>query len=147
MKWVYKGKEITEVPKGYYGFVYELDYSYKDFIYHYYGQKSFYSYKTLPALKNGTQRPNSKRIGKNVKGKREYFDIVSKESNWLKYESSSKDIPKEAVLIGKRILMLCKTKRELTYMEAKCLFMEEAIEREDCFNKNILGRFFRDNLI
>ena len=144
-QWKYK-KSNNILIEGYYGFIYKLTYRYNNIIYYYYGMKSFYSYQTLPALKDGSQRPNSKRIGKNVNGKRKYFDIVSKESKWRTYESSSKDIPKEAELVSKDILQLARTKRQLTYLEAKLLFTECVLERDDCFNANILGKFFKGNI-
>ena len=80
LNWVYKNKEITSInqlPNNAYGFVYLLvfvdsDGTEKAYI----GQKTLYSYRTLPALKNGSQRPNSERIAKNVKGKRVYLSLI-----------------------------------------------------------------------
>ncbi|HHB52551.1 MAG TPA: hypothetical protein ENK75_05860 [Saprospiraceae bacterium] len=148
MNWIYKStnkeiKELYDFPRNAYGFIYMLIY---DTNKAYIGQKSLYSYQTLPALKNGTQRPNSERIGKNKNGKRVYFDKVQKESNWKSYESSSKDIPKEVNLIEKKVLAVAYSKRELTYLETKYLFQYEVLESEDYYNGNILGKFYKGNI-
>lgn len=148
MNWVYKGKEVTSInqlPDNSYGFIYMLIFMDPDGTEKIYiGQKTLYSYKTLPALKNGSQRPNSERIGKNINGKRKYFDRVKKESNWKSYKSSSKDIPKDAKLKEKRIIDIATTKRELTYLETKYLFQYEVLESSDYYNRNILGKFYKE---
>ena len=141
--WTYDDKPITDIsqlPASATGFIYMLVYS-TDCAY--IGQKSLYSYTTLPALKNGTQRPNSIRIAHNKNGKRVYFDKVQKESNWKTYTSSSKDIPPEAVITERRILELAYSKRELTYLETKLLFQYEVLESDKFYNLNILGKFYQ----
>jgi len=143
MNWIYNNKEITfitQLPTNAYGFVYMLVY---DTNKAYIGKKDLYSYRTLPALKNGSQRPNSERIGKNKNGKRVYFDKVRKESNWKTYTSSSKDIPSEAKIVKKQILAIAYDKRELTYLETKHLFCYETMESSDFYNRNINGRWFK----
>lgn len=149
MVWLYKEKEITsykclleECDGEPFGFIYRINYSDGTF---YYGKKNLHKKVTLPALKSGEQRPNSERKGKNIKGKRVYFDIVTKESDWLTYEGSSEKT-KSLEIVSKEILVFAYSKRELTYQEAKCLFWEEAIEHENCHNHNILNLFFKDNL-
>jgi len=143
MNWTYNSKPIASIdqlPPNAYGFIYMLTY---DTNKSYIGQKQLYSYQTLPALKKGSQRPNSERIGKNKNGKRVYFDKVFKESNWLSYEGSSKDIPTEAKTVEKRILAIAYDRRELTYLETKHLFCYETLESSDFYNRNILGKFFK----
>ena len=147
--WIYNGEEVISLPDllsrcgdSASGFIYRIDYVDGTF---YFGKKNLYKKSTLPALKSGEQRPNSERKGKNVKGKRVYFDIVKKESDWLIYEGSSEKTA-ELEILSKEILLVAFSKRELTYQEAKCLFWEEAIEDIFCHNANILKLFFRDNL-
>ena len=143
MNWIYNNEEITSIdqlPSNAYGFIYMLVYSTDKA---YIGQKQLYSYQTLPTLKNGSQRPNSERIGKNKNGKRVYFDKVKKESNWKNYESSSKDIPKEAKIVKKEILAIAYSKRELSYLEVKHLFCYETMESSDFYNRNINGKWFK----
>ena len=142
MNWVYQGKELTEVPKGYFGFIYMLTYADgKKYI----GKKAFYDNKTLPALKNGEVRENAKRIKKRQNGKLVPYDIISKESNWKTYEGSLKTPYKEKV-IEKLILMLCETKRYLTFKEAHALFTYEVLEDDNFLNENILGKFYKGNI-
>jgi hypothetical protein len=125
-----------------FGFIYKITYTNGT---HYFGKKNVYKKVRLPALKSGEQRPNSERIGKNVKGKRVYFDVQTKETDWLTYTGSSEKTEGLEIL-NKQILALAESKRELTYLEAKCLFWEGAIEDPDCHNINILNLFFKDNL-
>ncbi len=143
MTWIYEGSKTSTIVKGHYGFVYEITYGDGT---KYIGKKSFYTYSTLPALKNGEQRPNSKRIGKNKDGKRVYFDIVSKESNWKDYEGSNKETTGLTV-IKKEILEYAKTNRYLTYLEVKYLFEYGVLETEKYRNLNINGKWFKGGLI
>jgi len=144
MNWIYNDKEITSIdqlPANAYGFIYMLVY---DTNKAYIGKKNLYSYQTLPALKNGKQRPNSERIGKNRNGKRVYFDKVRKESGWKSYKGSSKEIPDEVKIVEKHILAIAYDRRELTYLETKHLFCYETIESSDFYNRNILNKFFKE---
>lgn len=136
-------KSLDDLPKGAYGFIYAIVYEDDSF---YIGKKDLGASKRLPALKSGEQRPNSKRIGKNVKGKRVYFDIVTKESDWLTYEGSS-EFTKGLVIKDRFILEVAYSKRQLTYMEVKKLFNENVLEDEACHNKCILNMFYKGNLI
>lgn len=142
MNWVYGKSEITTIPEGdWYGFIYSIEYTDGT---KYIGMKTFYSFTTLPALKTGIPRPNSTRVGKNRNGKRDYFDIVQKESNWQQYTGSSKDIGNRSVK-AKYIIELAHSKRYLTYLEVKHLMINEVLESDTYLNSNILGKFF-DNI-
>lgn len=125
MEWKYLNEEITEVPDGMTGFIYEIGY---DNGMKYIGKKSFYSKITKPPLKG------AKRVRK-----------VIKESNWRKYIGSSKEVHTELNIAYKKVLFLCCTVRETTYMEVKALFAVDAIFNEKYFNKNIGGKYF-DNV-
>jgi len=145
VNWYYGDEEITSIdqlPEGTYGFVYVI--IYEDDMY-YVGKKDLFKKVTLPALKNGEQRPNSERICKIKGGKRAYFDVLLKESDWLTYKGSS-ELTKELVVKGKHILDISHSKRYLTYLEAKRLFQEDVLEDEQSYNQNILGSFFKGNL-
>lgn len=145
MKWNYQNKEVnsaSDLPEDVMGFVYVIEYS--DGTY-YFGQKNMFKSMTLNALKNGETREGARRVGKNKDGKRVYFDVVTKESNWLTYEGSS-EVTKDLVISDKIIMTVAYNKRQLTYLEAKTLFNEEALEDEQCHNLNILGKFFKGNI-
>lgn len=142
IQWLYDEQPYTPLPLDY-GFIYQIDY---DDGTSYIGKRNFYSEVTLPALKNGTIRPEAvQRVGRNINGKRVQFDIIRKESAWRKYNGSS-ELTKGKTIIAKTILAICQSKRELTYMECKALFCLNAIEDEKYLNANILGKFHRDNL-
>ncbi len=44
------------------------------------------------------------------------------------------------------VLMLCKTKKQLTYCETKYLFQYNVLEDDRFINDNILGKFYRKDL-
>tara|TARA_B110000908_G_C9971417_1_gene321288 strand:- start:24 stop:464 length:441 start_codon:yes stop_codon:yes gene_type:complete len=145
MNWTYQSKEVTSIsdlPEDVMGFVYVIEY--EDGTY-YFGQKNMFKSMTLNALKNGETREGAIRVGKNKGGKRVYFDLVTKESNWLTYEGSS-EATKDLVISDKIIMAVAYSKRQLTYLEAKTLFNEEALELYECHNLNILGKFFKGNI-
>ncbi len=161
MVWEYKGEDLTTLPDGIYGFVYMITYTTGQV---YYGKKNCYSVNKKPALKTGEVRPNSERIIKlekmsqtemlertpaqkssNVRNKRVPYDMVKKEAKWQAYKGSSEDT-KDLEIEYKEILAFSISKRELTYLETKCLFQMEALEDPNCLNKNIGALFYRDNL-
>ena len=144
MNWTYEDAPFTELPPDVFGFVYLITYTDGT---HYLGKKQCVSEVALPALKNGTVRPEaSHRIGRNIKGKRVQFDIVRKETAWKKYCGSSK-LTADKTIEFKTIIALAYSKRQLTYLETKYLFGYEALEDKSFINEHILGKFFRDNLI
>jgi len=140
--WIYEGRELKETPKEFYGFIYLLTTTCSK---KYIGMKVFHNKVTLPALKNGTIREGAERVGKNVKGKRTYFDVLYKPSDWKTYESSCKEL-EDYEIASKEIIQMAESKRELNYLEVKHLFIAEAIEDDNFLNGNISGRWFRGNL-
>ena len=87
-----------------------------------------------------------------VVGRRPSYKLVVKESDWLKYYGSQKDI-KQLLLEGKKdefertILKCVQTKKQLTYFEIKYQMLYEVLEKPDeFFNDNILGKFFTKDL-
>ena len=149
MTWMYEDSPFIELPLGTFGFIYQIDYAPDEEHPNgssYVGKRQCLSEVRLPALKNGTTRPEaSYRIGRNINGKRVQFDVVHKESTWKKYTGSS-DLTKGKTILRKTVLALCTSKRELTYYECKALFCLNAIEDDQYLNVNILGKFYRGNL-
>ena len=132
--WMYEGRMITELsdfPEGAVGFVYEVTHNPTG--YKYSGKKVLHFNRTLPPLKG-------------MKRKRK----VVKESDWKSYHGSHPKI-KELLLeaeekneFSRKILKMCKTKKELTYYECKYLFINDVLEeRNNYINDNILGKFYR----
>jgi len=87
-----------------------------------------------------------------VVGRRPAYRLEIKESDWLKYYGSQKDI-KQLLLEGKKdeferiILKMCPDKKTLTYFEIKYQMIYQVLEKPDeFFNDNILGKFFTKDL-
>ena len=139
--WTFNDKVFTE-PGNSFGFIYLVTF---DDGTKYLGKKDFYKSVKLPALKSGVQRPDSIRTYKNRDGKRVYFDIVTKQTDWQTYKGSSAAVA-DKTPVSKEILALASSKRELTYLETKLLFTKEVLESDEYLNENILGKFFKSNL-
>jgi hypothetical protein len=105
--------------------------------------------------KKAFQHTTSKKLGKKelaeipvTRGKRPSKKTVVKESDWKTYYGSNtevKSLPKDE--LKRYVLMLCRNKKELTYYETKYLFTFNVLENDSYMNDNILGRFFRKDLI
>ena len=134
---------ISQLPKDVTGFVYLI--VYKDGT-KYIGKKNLYSTIKVKSLDSGKQRPNT--IGKKYrntgKGSRQSYDIIRKETDWLKYKGSHKERLKP--IDKKYILDFAYTKLQLTYLEAKLLFKHEVLENNEFLNENILNAFYRNKL-
>lgn len=122
--WLYEGKEFTsEMIDECVGFVYLItDLSNQK---KYIGKKLFVSTNRLPPLKGKTRKR-----------------VVRKESDWKKYFGSSEEIKSLVESAGeenfkREILHLCKTKGEMSYMEAKLQFQYDVLLRDDFYNEFI----------
>lgn len=122
--WLYEGKEFTsEMINDYVGFVYmvtDLSNNKK-----YIGKKNFISTTRLPPLKGKTRKR-----------------VVRKESDWKNYFGSSEEVKALVESVGeenfkREILHLCKTKGEMSYMEAKLQFQYDVLLRDDFYNEFI----------
>jgi hypothetical protein len=83
-----------------------------------------------------------------TRGKRPTKKQVIKESDWKTYYGSAteiKSLPKEEML--RHVLKLCKNSKQLTYWETKYLFQYNVLEDDHYINDNILGKFYRKDLI
>jgi hypothetical protein len=83
-----------------------------------------------------------------TRGKKPTKKQIIKESDWKTYYGSAteiKKLPKEEMM--RYVLKLCKTKKGLTYWETKMLFHYKVLEDDKYINDNILGKFFRKDLL
>ena len=108
----------------------------------YIGKKSFFH--------NTTKKLGKKELAEIpiTKGRRPTKKLVTKESDWKTYYGSATEIklyPPEEMM--RHVLRLCKTKKELTYYEAKYLFQYNVLEDDNYINDNILGKFYSKDLI
>jgi hypothetical protein len=143
--WKYdKGEisDISEIPYGAFGFVYEV--LHKPSGKKYIGRKQLISVTTKALGKKELAEITDKRASKKKK--------VQKESDWKSYYGSHSEI-KQLIKEGKqeeferKILEFAFAPKHLTYLETKYLFSLGVLENGDIyFNDNILGKFFRKDL-
>jgi hypothetical protein len=130
MSWTYNQQVLSEIPEGYYGFVYNITnlLSNKQYI----GKKFFYSQKQ-----------------RQVKGKKKKYKA---ESDWKDYYGSNEELKNDVELHGKdnfsrTIIHLCKTKGECSYYEAKYQFQENVLLFPELFyNSWIMCKVHRKHL-
>ena len=120
MSWTYQGKEIKCIEDQYEGFVYLITNTTT-------GQK--YIGKKLAKFK--TTKPPLK--GK--KNKRRGY----KESDWQTYYGSSDRLNADVASLGedkftREILYLCKSRAEMSYIEAREQFDRRVLETDDYYN-------------
>ena len=120
MNWTYRGEEVIEIPEGIEGFVYlitNLTDNRK-----YVGKKLAKFKTTKPPLK-----------GK--KNKRRGY----KESDWRDYWGSSDRLNADVAALGqdkftREILYFCKSRAEMSYIEAREQFERRVLETDEYYN-------------
>jgi hypothetical protein len=133
--WQYQGKCLEVPPLEYFGFLYKITAGDK----YYFGKKQFnFSKKTKL----------SKKARLNSDNKRKRIEYKVSESDWKDYIGSCKPllewIEKNSMdSIKREIISFHKTKIDLTYKEMELLVKERVLFREDCWNSNILNKFFK----
>ena len=134
--WLYKGKvikSIEDMPENTFGLIYEVIHNPTGD--KYLGKKVLQFNRKLPPLK-GQKRKRK----------------VVKESDWLTYYGSHEKI--KTLLkenkhndFKREILEFAFNKKHLTYLETKYLFCNNVLENEEYINDNILGKFFKKDLV
>ena len=120
MQWTYQGIIVDEIPEGIIGFVYlitNLTTGRK-----YIGKKLAQFKRTKPPLK-----------GKKRKRK------TTVESDWRDYWGSSESLQADVATLGpeqftREIIYYCKSRSELSYLEAKEQFDRCVLETDDYYN-------------
>jgi len=120
MQWTYGGKKIDEIPDEYEGFVYLITNTTTD--QKYVGKKLAKFKTTKPPLK-----------GK--KNKRRGY----KESDWREYWGSSDRLNEDVKNLGEKnftreILYYCKSRAEMSYIEAREQFDRRVLETDEYYN-------------
>ena len=150
--WSYQGRVITSIsdmPKGTYGFIYEVIYKPTDT--RYIGKKVLFFERNKRLGKKALEALKEERAKKGLRGRVPLKQKVVSESDWVSYFGSQKEIltlSKEdnaGENWEKRILQFVPNKKLLTYYETKYLFKNGILEDKDSshINDNILGKFFR----
>ena len=152
--WTYTNKIITaieDMPKDTYGFIYET--THKPTGKKYIGKKVLYFERNKKLGKKALQALKEERKAKGIGGRVPLKKKVIKESDWVTYYGSQKEIL-ELVKNGNKkdfrreILKYVTDKKQLTYFECKYLFINEVLEtRNNYINDNILGKFYRKDFL
>ena len=147
MNWIYEGKSITDIKElgdGVIGFVYCISFD-DPCVFNrskYMGRKQVLSFRRIKKGKRELALMTDKRGSK-------YKEVV-KESDWKTYTGSCKDpIYLEKIKEGKytkHIIEVATSKKQLTYLETKHLFVNGVLESDEYFNSNILGKFYKKDV-
>ena len=84
-------------------------------------------------------------------GRKPTHKVVTKESNWMTYWGSNKELLADVKEHGvnnfeRKILKLCRSKKQLTYFELHYQCVYEVLST-NAYNDNILGKFYRKDLL
>ena len=120
MHWTYKGKTVESIPDEYEGFVYLIT-----------NKKTKQKYVGKKLAKFKTTKPPLK--GK--KNKRRGY----KESDWREYWGSSDRLNEDVKQLGEKnftreILYYCKSRAEMSYIEAREQFDRRVLETDEYYN-------------
>lgn len=131
--WKYRKKEIKELEdltSEAIGFIYEIEFCNGN---KYLGRKALYHKRTLKPLKGYKRKRKS---------------VV--ESDWKTYIGSPKDEDLKKLLKSgevkvksRNILKVCTTLWEMSYFETKYLFERDCLLKNEYYNSNIMGKFYR----
>jgi hypothetical protein len=142
--WIYKTKQISHLEdlpnyNELYGFVYRITCIFNGKFY--IGKKVF---------KFSRKKKIPKYIKKSTKTRKIYERVV-KDSDWLDYYGSSKELADDIKAFGqgnfkREIIELCCSKKQLSYAELKWQIKEDVLTNYT-YNGNILGRFYPKDLI
>jgi len=133
MSWLYKNKEVTEIPTEFIGFVYLITNTTNDR--KYIGKKL-------------TQFKRSKKPLKGRTNKRRY----TVESDWKDYYGSSDELTADVELLGKdkfkrEIMFWCSSKSQLSYIEAREQFTHKVLESKQWYNGHIRVRVHQKGIL
>ena len=140
-KWQYGGEYN---PEDYFGFVYKITNLTNG---KFYIGKKFFWYNKKKKL---TKKQLAEQTGP---GRKSTTEIIKTESDWKTYWGSSKELNNDVKELGNEhfeciILQLCKTRKELTYFEIHHQCKSDVLLPGTLtYNDNILGKFFRKDLV
>ena len=137
-------KEVNEFPINCFGFIYCIE--------HIESGKFYIGKKNLSFTRKKKLGKKELALIEIKPGRRPTSKQVTTESDWLDYYGSSKellsDIKKEGKDKFKRtIIQFAFNSKQLTYFETQYQFSYNVLQRDNCWNNSILGKFHRKDFI
>lgn len=152
MNWIFENTEVTEdiLPEGAVGFVYKIIHipTGKFYI----GKKNLSKVRNVKLGKRELALIKEARKKEGKGGRLPSKKKVISNSDWNDYYSSNDEI-KEMVKAGKsdefrrEVIKFCNSLKSLGYWETYYLFKYDVLESDSCFNSNILGKYYKRDLI
>jgi hypothetical protein len=144
-EWTYNGQQfanIEQFPENTYGFIYKIT-RISDGKF-YVGRKNLYSERNKPL----TKKELAEHTGK---GKKPTKKKVVAESDWQAYFGSEATLKADVKERGKEafkreIIHLCSHKKQMTYQELRHQILQGCLESDNCWNSNILGKFWKKDI-
>jgi hypothetical protein len=144
--WFYKNKKVesvSDLPEHIHAFIYKI--THKETGKFYIGKKNIYSERNIPLTKKEILEYKGK--GRVPKKK-----LVIKESDWMLYYGSEPVLKEDIKKYGKdlfirEIIYICFNKKQTTYQELRHQILEGCLESDNCYCSNILGKFFKKDLV
>lgn len=150
--WIYKNNPVAieDIPIGSVGFIYKIIHLPTNKFY--IGKKSLIFKRNVPITKKELKSIQQDRKNTKTRGRLPSKKQVIKESDWETYYSSNNWI-KEQVKNGNQsdfsrtILHFCNSAKSLSYWETYWLFKYDVLNSDMSLNDNILGKFYRKDII
>ena len=152
MNWLHQNIEITEevIPEEAVGFIYMITHIPTGK--YYIGKKSLESVRNVKIGVRELKKLKEERKAAGIGGRAPLKKKVRKASDWEKYYSSNEWI-NEQVKEGKadefkrEIIQFCNSKKSLSYYEVYWMFKNDVLSNDNSLNGNILGKFYRKDLV
>ena len=152
MSWLYNNNivESGDIPDNSVGFVYLI--VHKPTGRYYIGKKLLSSTRRTKIGKRELESIKIERKTRGVTGRMPIKKVIKKESDWATYFSSNDEI-KLMVKEGKseefnrEILKWCVSKKSLSYWEVWYQFKNDVLSDANSFNNNIMGSYYRKDVI
>lgn len=148
-KWLYHLDDgsLDEFPdehiEGYYGFVYIITNLETNKFY--IGKKAF--------IHNKKKKLTKKEIAEHTGAGRKPTTRIDKvDSGWKSYYGSSKELLADVKVLGEDkfervVLQLAKNKKQLTFFELEQQIIHRVLFKDDNYNDNIAGKYFRKDFV
>ena len=137
--WTYQNNQEFEIPENALGYIYKITnlLDKREYI----GRKLLSSNRKVRLTKKEKLLPENKR---------KTFKRVIKQTDWKDYWSSSDELKADVQQFGaenfkREILVFCTTKTDISFYEIYFQIKEDVLFTNS-YNKNILGKFFKEKV-